>query len=88
MNAHEDMRLYEQSRLLSAVSEYAHTTAHEYQWGFGGERFMDADELEIYETLLNEVSIAQEQQSAFYERHCSAIERHEEALNQQQRSLL
>ena len=88
MNSHEDMSLYEQERLLSGVSDYAYTTAHEYQWNFGGERFMDADELKIYEALMKESSIAYEQQSAFYARHSAAIKRHEAVLNLQRQKLL
>lgn len=87
MKPHEDMRLYEQERLLSALSDHAYTTAHEYQWGFGGERFMDADELKIYEALMEESNIAHEQQSAFYARHSAAIKRHQEVLNLQRQKL-
>ena len=86
MCTHLDQEIYKHYRLLSSLADHAHETAHEYQWGFGGERFMDADELTTYAMLMKEVHIAGEQREAFYERNSEAIKRHEklkEATNGQ-----
>lgn len=75
---HLDQEIYKHYQMLSSITDHAHETAHEYQWGFGGERFMDADELTTYETLMKELDIAHEQREAFWSRHSEAIKRHEE----------
>jgi len=77
---HVDEQMYEMYEMFSSWADLAHETAHEYQWGFGGERFMDADESNLYAMLMKELHIAHEQRTAFYERNSEAIERHTKVL--------
>ena len=77
---HVDEQMHKQYEMLSSLADHAHETAHEYQWGFGGERFMDADESKLYARLMVELDVASEQREAFYARNSEAIERHTKVL--------